>query len=157
MQADRGSKRYTAHQIAALATLVTVALWGGAVVWLHVATPARAHVDEIIPLTMLTLLYWILIPLYVWRVRWSYVAGTVALLGLFALGVVQASQGLLFFLPSAYNLLTLLVALIAAACIVLSLISCRQRPRTPWWGIVLGALGAVLIGGGIFSRAGIKV
>jgi CubicO group peptidase (beta-lactamase class C family) len=150
MSPDQRSKGYTAHQIAALVTLVTVALWGAAVLWLHVTRPAGAHVDEIIPIATLTLLYWITIPLYAWRVRWGYVAGTLALLGLFVMGVVQAREGMLSFSPSPYNLLTLLVYLIAAACIVLSLISYRQRPRTPWWRTLLGALGTVLVGAMVF-------
>jgi CubicO group peptidase (beta-lactamase class C family) len=150
MRSGHCAKGYTAHQIAALATLVAVALWGLAVLWLHATTPAGAHVDEIVPIATLTLLYWILIPLYACRVRWSYVAGTLALLGLFTMGVVQAREGMLSFSPSPYNLLTLLVYLIAAACMVLSLLSYRQRPRAPLWRTLLGVLGTVLVGAAFF-------
>jgi CubicO group peptidase (beta-lactamase class C family) len=151
MSVDRRPKSYTAHQIGALSTLVAVALWGAAVLWIHVTRPAGAHVDEIVPIATLTLLYWITIPLYAWRVRWGYIAGTLALLGLFAMGIVQAREGMLVFSPSPYNLLTLLVALTAATCIVLSLISYRQRPRTPVWRTLLGVLGAVLVGAIVFA------
>lgn len=138
-------KAYTLAQIGALAAMGAVAVWGVAVLWLHMVTPTSAHVDEIVVIATCTLAYLILIPFYGMRVRWSYAAGVVCLLGLFVDAVVQAVEGILFFSVSFYNLVTLLVYVVAAAAIYFSVRAYRTLPSTPWWKTLVGVAGIVIL------------
>jgi CubicO group peptidase (beta-lactamase class C family) len=142
----RFAQKATPHQIGALVALMAVAIWGVAVLWLHAVTPAGAHVDEIVPIATLTLLCVGLIPFYCVRARWSYVAGVLPPLGLYAMAAIQAQEGILFFSASLYNIITGLVYFIAAALVYLSLRSYRERPGSPWW-----IAGTILVTGVVYA------
>ena len=129
---------FTTHQIGALITMVIMAVWGVSISWLHMTRPLGADQMEIVFLSAMVPVYVILVPLYVLRVRWSYVNGIIVLLALFAGVLKAATEHILFFSFSVYNLVTIVVLLCAAACIYFSLRSYLEFPPVGWIKSTLG-------------------
>jgi CubicO group peptidase (beta-lactamase class C family) len=131
-------EKFTAHQIGALITMAIVALWGIGVSWLHMSRPLGIAHLEILFMSAIVPICLILMPLYVLRVRWSYISGIIILLALFA-GLIKAVVDHSFmFSLSAYNLTTIVVLLSAGACIYFSLRSYLERPPIGWIWTMLG-------------------
>jgi CubicO group peptidase (beta-lactamase class C family) len=143
--ASTKKQRFTMDQTAALITILIVTLWMSLVLWYHLTRPAGAHPLDFVFLGALTPVLWILVLFYLLRLRFSYLGGIFAILVFFA-GVLKAlSDNTLFFSPSFYNLLTILILLIAALAIWFSFRAFRQRPAEPLWRTIAGLGGTVLL------------
>ena len=117
------NNKFTAHELGSLIRMIIIAIWGVWVSWLHLTRPMGADHMEFLFLSALVPVYVILVPFYALRVRWSYISGILVLLGLFAGILKAASEHVLFFSFSAYNLTTTLILLCAGACVYFSLLS----------------------------------
>jgi CubicO group peptidase (beta-lactamase class C family) len=141
----KANTRFTLHQIGALVTMAILAVWGVWVAWLHLTRPlGMAHI-EVVFLSGLVPIYLILLPLYAFRVRWSYISGIVALLGLFADVTKSLVDRSLFFSLSPYNLTTVAVLLAGAGSVYFSLRSFLQRPSAGWIKSLLGIGGLLAV------------
>jgi CubicO group peptidase (beta-lactamase class C family) len=128
-----------------LVTLLIVALWSAAVVWIHAVTPVSGDTREMAFIGTVTITSWLLLPLYWWRVRWSYIGGILVTVLLLAGAAVIASHRAIYFSLSAYNLSVLLAYVAALACAYFSVRSFRQCSPTSRRGTLLGVGGTVLV------------
>lgn len=137
--------RFTFDETAALISILIIALWMSVVLWFHLTRPAGAAHLEFVFLGALTPVLWILSILYALRIRWSYLGGIFATLVLFA-GILKAlNDNTLFFSLSFYNVLTILILLVAAAGIWFSFRAFREGSAQPTWQTLLSLSGTVLL------------
>jgi CubicO group peptidase (beta-lactamase class C family) len=132
------NKAFTIHQMGALVTLIVVLVWCMWVLWTHMVRPLGLVHIEMLFLSALFPIYLILVPFYGLRLRWSYISGIVAMLGLFAGLLKSILDNSFFFSFSAYNLTTLLVFFCALLCIYFSLHSYLTLPSVGWFKSALG-------------------
>ena len=149
MTENRRTSDWTGHQIGALVALIIVAGWSMAAVWIHALTPASGDPKEMAFVGSVTLMAWILLPLYGKRVRWSYVGGVLVTLLLLAGGAMIASDRVIRFSPSAYNLSVILACAATLACTYFSVRSLRQDASRPKSRTLLGAGATVVVLGAI--------
>jgi CubicO group peptidase (beta-lactamase class C family) len=145
MTRDRHASQSTPHQIGALVTLLIVALWSTAVVWIHTVTPASGDTREMAFMGTVAIMSWLLLPLYWRRVRWSYVGGILVTVLLLVGAAIIIPYRVIHFSPSVYNLSVPLAYAAALACAYFSVRSFRQRPSSSRRGILLGVGATVLI------------
>lgn len=81
---------YTSNQTGAIATLLAVALWGLTALGVAIRLEAQTATGLTV-FSILIIIAWILVPLYVWRVRWAYIVGI--LTGVTAMGGLLAMPG----------------------------------------------------------------
>jgi CubicO group peptidase (beta-lactamase class C family) len=145
MDKRENADRWTNHQRAAFVSILVLALWGLLAVWIQMTTPAGATTVELTFLGILVPVFWLLLPLYWKRYRWAYVGGILVILGML-LGAVQAALDPgLFFSLTLYNLLVVLVYVVALAGIYLSVRAYLERPSSGWKVTVLGVGGIILL------------
>jgi hypothetical protein len=125
---NKVKKSISSNPLGALITLIVVAVWGVWVLWAHMTRPLGIEHTEILFMSAMVPVYLILIPFYTRRVRWSYISGIIVLLGLFVGVLKSVLDQSLFFSPSAYNLMIVVVLLTALACIYFSLRSYLELP-----------------------------
>ena len=137
---------FTFSQIGAFATLLVLAVWGLTLLWINLVTLSGAMDIEIIYFGTVITMFCVLGPLYLKRVRWSYVAGIgLIIFGFFGELVLAAWNRILYFSVSVYNLSIILFNIIALAGIYFSYRSYRELPRIPKKKIIMGIGGIVLI------------
>ena len=138
---------FSLNQLGALITLGILAVWGVVISWLHLTRPVGVDITEILFLSAVVPVYVILIPFYGLRVRWSYISGIIVILVLFAGVLKAATEHILFFSFSIYNLTTVIVLLCAIACIYFSLRSYLELAPVGWVKSALGIGGLLVISG----------
>jgi hypothetical protein len=144
MASGNRSKSYTAHQIGAFIALLVLVIWGLAVLWVHMVTPAGADVFEMTYLGTLTLMFLILLPLYWKRVRWAYIGGILMVVAMYAGAAKVALDQDLVFSWSLYNMVTILIYAIALACVYFSVRSYRELASFGTKKTILG-IGSIVV------------
>jgi CubicO group peptidase (beta-lactamase class C family) len=138
-------KNFTKDQIGALISMIIVAVWGVWISRLHMDRPLGLEHTEIMFLSAMVPIYLILLPFYGLRVRWSYISGTIVLLGLF-LGLIKSILDHTFFFSlSIYNLMTIAVLLIALVCIYFSLRSYLELASVGWLKTTIGIISLLAV------------
>ena len=74
----------SSNQIGALISIVIIAVWGVWVLWWHMIRPLGMKHIEMLFLVAIVPISLALIPLYWFRIRWSYISGVLVLVGLLA-------------------------------------------------------------------------
>ena len=106
---------YTFYQTGANLTLLVIAVWAIISVWFHTQRPVGMIQFELTFMGTLSIIFWILVPLYWKRVRWSYVAGIGLIFGGLgggigvAMGLAIAPHRTLQFSISLYDMITLII------------------------------------------------
>jgi CubicO group peptidase (beta-lactamase class C family) len=139
----------TPDQAGALGCALIVAIWTSTALWLQLTRPAGTTHLELVFLGVLAPLLWATAVAYAFRARWSYPAGMLVFLGVLLGGLKAAVDGTLYFSLSAYNVLTVLIFLAAAAGIIFSWRAFRQTPSLPWRGAALAIGGVLLLAAGL--------
>lgn len=116
MTRDGHASQWTPHQIGALVTLLIVALWSTAVVWIYTVTPASGDTREMAFVGTVAIMSWLLLPLYWRRVRWSYVGGILVTVLLLIGAAMVIPHRVIYFSLSVYNLSVPLAYAAALAC-----------------------------------------
>lgn len=141
----KDTKAWTVHQRAAFVSILVLALWGLLAIWIQMTTPAGATTVELTFLGILVPVLWLLLPLYWMRSRWAYIGGILVILGML-LGAVQAALDPgLFFSLNLYNLLVVLVYVVALAGMYLSVRAYLERPSSSCRVTVVGVGGIILL------------
>lgn len=131
--------------------LLTVGV--GASLWYHLTHTAGALLQEFVFLITMSVLLTLMSVVYALRLRWSYAAGILVCLGFYmGLGLVLL-EDVFFFTLSLYNVLVLLVLLIAVAVIIFSMRVMRSHPPRRWWHAGLGVLGVAIVAFGAVQVA----
>jgi len=138
-------KTFPNNQIGALLTMVIIAVWGIWVSWLHMTNPLGLEYTEVLFLSAMVPIYLILLPFYGLRVRWSYISGTIVLLGLFIGLIKSILDHTFFFSLSSYNLMVVVVLLIALICIYFSLRSYLELPSVGWPKTTIGIVSLLAV------------
>lgn len=102
--------RFSPRQLGALITLLALAVWGLAVLWIHLVTPAGADMFEMTYVGTLTAIFLILLPLYWKQLRPAYIGGILIALALLAGAVKGAMDHSLVFSWSLYSVTPVLAA-----------------------------------------------
>jgi CubicO group peptidase (beta-lactamase class C family) len=145
MDRRENADRWTVHQCAAFVSILILAFWGLFAIWIQVTTPAGATTVELIFLGVLVPMFCILLPLYWMRFRWAYIGGILVILGMLLGAVKAALDPGLFFSLTLYNLLVVLVYMVALTGIYLSIRAYLERPSTGWKVTLLGVGGILLL------------
>lgn len=143
------NKHMTLEQKVAFVCIFLMALWMSGLLWFSLTRPLGAHQLEILILGTLAPISWVLVVLYLFRVRWSYPAGILVALVLLAGGIKAVFDDTLFFSISIFNILTILFYAIICTEGVFSYRAFRQGPPKPWWQTALGIAGTLLVMGGL--------
>ena len=146
------------YRYGALAALLTMAVWSVTALWTNMVTPSGALTQEIIFLSTVAVMFWVLVPLYGKAVQWSYVAGIfIIALSVFGGSAVAALHRELHFSVSFYNILTGLLYVIAVVGIYFSYQCYKKLPRIKRKKAICGVGGIILVmivvGGALFSSA----
>ena len=145
MNKRKQTNGWTNHQIAAFIANLVLAIWGLSALWLQTTRPRGANDEELLFLGTLTAMFLGVLPLYAMRIRWGYVGGILASLGMFAGLAKSLLDQSYFFSMSTYNLSVVLAYIIALANIILSALAISQRPRTGWRSTASGVSGILLV------------
>lgn len=121
---------YTFNQLGAVAAILVILVWSLASIWLHLATPGGADKTEMTYFGALGIGFLILAPLYLKRVRWSYIAGILLILALFMGAGVAAWSRILFFSWSIYNVSVIIVYIAALVGMFFNYRSFRELQST---------------------------
>jgi CubicO group peptidase (beta-lactamase class C family) len=136
---------YTFNQMGATAAILVILVWSLVSIWLHLATPGGADKIEMTYFGALGIGFLILAPLYLKRVRWSYIAGILLILGLFMGAGVAAWSRILFFSWSIYNISVILVYIAALVGMFFSFNSFREPQSNRRSRALLSLSGTVFI------------
>jgi CubicO group peptidase (beta-lactamase class C family) len=136
---------YTFNQLGATAAILVILVWSLVSIWLHLATPGGADKIEMTYFGALGIGFLILAPLYLKRVRWSYIAGILLILGLFMGAGVAAWSRILFFSWSIYNISVILVYIAALVGMFFSFNSFREPQSNRRSRALLSLSGTVFI------------
>ena len=151
---------FTFSQIGAFATLLVLAVWGLALLAINLVTLSGAMDIEIIFFGTMIIMFSVLGPLYLKRLRCSYVAGIgLIIFGFFGGLVLAAWSRILYFSVSVYNLSIILFYIIALAGMYFSYRSYKELPHIPKRNNIIGigriGLIAVVIGAVLWSNSGL--
>jgi len=117
-----GIKNYSNNQIGSVVTLMIIAVWGVMVLWTHTRNPAGMDPLELTFVGTLTIIFWILVPFYWKRVRWSYIIHIGLVIGGLGGGMsISLLDRTLHFSISLYNIITLIVYITAILSVFLSI------------------------------------
>ena len=112
---------YTFYQAGANATLLAIAVWSLTSLGFHTMMPFGMDTLELTLLGTLTIIFWILVPLYWMRVWWSYIAGIGLIIGGLGGGTAIAAWSRVFrFSGSFYNFSIIIIYIISFAGIYFS-------------------------------------
>jgi len=112
---------YTFYQAGANATLLGISVWSLTSLGFHTMTPLGMNILELTFLGTLTIVFWILVPLYWMRVWWSYIAGIGLIIGGLGGGTAIAAWSRIFrFSGSLYNFSIIIIYIIGFAGIYCS-------------------------------------
>ena len=142
---NKHTNRLTFHQSGALITLLIVTIWSMAALWFHMTTPSGMDDTELSFLGILSILFLIHLPLYWVRVRWSYLSGTLALLGMFVGAAIAILDQNLILSWSFYILSVGLAYIAALTCIYFSLMAFRDHSPPAIRTTLLGVGGFILV------------
>jgi len=145
---EEGEMRLSFNQMVALFGLFTLAISSLALYLVNLVTLGSAMDPEMLEMTIwgtITALFWLLVPLYLKKVRWSYIAGIVVILSQFLGFVYGLWQRVYYFSLSIYNLSIVFIYLIALATIYFSVKSLREFPKLSRNLTTVGVLGVVLM------------
>jgi len=145
MVSNKRLKVYTIHQFAALVALLMLVIWGLTILWIHLITPAGANMLEMVYVSTLTVIFMILIPLYWKRVRWAYIGGILIILVMFIGAVKGVLNHSIVFSWSLYNLVVILVYVVALIGIYFSIWSYRELAPTGTKKAIFGIGGIFLM------------
>jgi CubicO group peptidase (beta-lactamase class C family) len=135
----------SSNQIGAFISIIIIAVWGVWVLWLHMTRPLGMENIEMLFLVSIVPISLVLIPLYWFRIRWSYTSGVLVLLGLFVGLIKSVIDRSFFFSVSVYNFITVAIFIVALVCIYFSVRSFIELPSTGWVKIILGVAGLLLV------------
>lgn len=125
-------KSFSRNQLFALFTMILIAIWGITATWLPISRPLGINYTEIQFLSALVPVFIILVPLYILRIRWSYLNGTLVQVGLWIGFIKAVLDHSYFFSFSFYNLITVLILIFALLGIYFSIRSFLELPaRNP--------------------------
>ncbi len=133
MQAETVEKKewmqnYTFYQAGANATLLAIAIWSLTSLGFHTMTPLGMDTLELTLLGTLTIICWILVPLYWMRVWWSYIAGIGLIIGGLGGGATIAAWYRVFrFSGSFYNFSIIIIYIIGLVGIYFSYKAFTER------------------------------
>ncbi|MFC2159596.1 serine hydrolase domain-containing protein [Actinomycetota bacterium] len=133
------------NQIGASISITIIAIWGIWVLWWHTIKPQGIEHIEILFLIAIVPIYLVLIPLYWFRIRWSYISGILVLLGLFAGLIKSVIDKTFFFSVSVYNFITIVVLIIALLCIYFSIRSFLELPSVGKVKSIFGIVGLIIV------------
>lgn len=139
----------TFEQKVAFVCILLMTLWMSSLLWFYLTRPLGAHQLEFLILGTLTPISWSLAILYLFRVRWSYLAGILVAIVFLAGAVKAVFDDTLFFSFSFFNVLTILFYIVICTAAIFSYRAFRQSPIQPWWQTTLGIAGTLLIMAGL--------
>lgn len=130
----------------AFVALFVLAVWCLVILWVHMVTPYGMNIEEIPFLGTLTVIFWVLVPLYWFRVRWGYIAGMIVIaVGFVGGGIASVLSHVVHFSWSVYNVVVVMMYIIALTCLYLSNQCYEKLPNTPAKKVLLGVGGIVLM------------
>ena len=144
MTENRPKERWTLQQIGAAVSIFIICTWSIVVFLIHVYTPSSGDTRELALIGTVASISLLSIPFYLKRVKWSYVGGILATILLFVGAIMIALNRAIFFSPSAYNILVILVYIAGFACLYFSISSFRQRKSGSRRTIIIGICGTIL-------------
>ena len=116
----KNKNSYSLNQLSGLVSLIIVTVWSLVIFYMNIARPLGMDFIEIQFLAALIPAWLVLVFLYGFRIRWAYISGIIALLGLFVGLTKSLIDKTFFFSFTAYNLIALIVLAIALICIYFS-------------------------------------
>jgi CubicO group peptidase (beta-lactamase class C family) len=138
-------ERWTLQQIGAVVSISIITAWSIAAFLIHAYMPLSGDTLELTFVGTVALVSLLSIPLYLKRVKWSYLGGILVTILLFVGAIMIALNRAMFFSPSVYNIFAIVVYIAAFACLYFSISSFRQRRTGSRRTTTIGICGTVLI------------
>jgi CubicO group peptidase (beta-lactamase class C family) len=130
--------------------MLLLAIGVGASLWYHLTQIGGAEELEFVFLCVMLAILVLMCVLYALRLRWSYAAGVLACVGFYAALGKALLDDTVFLAASLYNVLVLLILLIALLVIVESIRVMHSQPPRRWWHAGLAVLGVAVVAFGVF-------
>jgi len=140
---NRGQKQRM-WQLVSLISVVGITAWGIVILWFYFSRPNVIHVDSAIPLISLAFALVLILPFNVFRIRWSYLASALPLVGLVILGIVRLLEAnqLALTVRTAVSIVMVLVAFVGC---ISSLLAFGGRGGKKWWKAIVSVVAIVAV------------
>jgi CubicO group peptidase (beta-lactamase class C family) len=138
-------ERWTLQQIGAVVSIFIITAWSIVVFLIHACNPLSADTRELSLIGTAAVVSLLSIPFYLKRIKWSYAGGILVTILLFVGAIMIALNRAMFFSPSVYNILVIVVYVVAFACLYFSISSLRQRKSGSRRTTIIGVCGTILV------------